>query len=167
MVSHLNSFKYVEKYGEFLQTPFQTFEVIPQTTPVNKATPTIPKVTRIPPRMASLKDARVVVEEGGDTIQGQLPNIPYKSDKFGLGFTSEAQRAIRRARANSGRPSFCINNNGVCKNQVNTVEDTDSDCDIDSWIFPTTGNGLNFWKAENFFPDSATHEFDPFIVFLS
>ena len=63
--------------------------------------------------MASLKDAKVVVEEGGGTVWGQLSNIPYNCNKFGLGFTSEAQRVVRRARANSGRPPFHINSNRV------------------------------------------------------
>ena len=90
MVSYLNSFKYVEMDGEFLETPCQTFEVAPQTTLVAKAAPTIPKVIRISPRMESLKDIKAVVEEGDNTIWGQFPDIPYKSDKFGLGFTLEA-----------------------------------------------------------------------------
>ena len=47
--------------------------------------------------MASLKDAKVVIEEYGCTIWGQLPDIPYKYDKFGLGFSSGAQRDVRRA----------------------------------------------------------------------
>ena len=64
MVSHLNSFKYVEMDREFIDTPYQTFEVIPQTTPVDKAAPSVPKVTRIPLKMASLKDTKAVVEEG-------------------------------------------------------------------------------------------------------
>ena len=54
--------------------------------------------------MASLKDIKVVVEEGGGSVWGQLPNIPYKSDKFCLGFTLEAQRVVCHARDNSGRP---------------------------------------------------------------
>ena len=90
MVSHLNSFKYVEMDGEFIESPCQTFEVIPPTIIIAKATPSTPKITKDPPRMASLKDARVIVEEGGCTILGQLPDIPYKSNKFGLGFISEA-----------------------------------------------------------------------------
>ena len=49
--------------------------------------------------MASLRDAKAVVEEGGCTIWVQLPDIPYKYDKFGLGFTSGAQKSVRRARA--------------------------------------------------------------------
>ena len=65
--------------------------------------------------MASLKDAKAIIEEGGGTIWGQLPDIPYKSDKFGLGFTLDSQRVVHHARANSGRPPFRINNNGVHK----------------------------------------------------
>ena len=49
--------------------------------------------------MSSLKDTKAVVEEGRCTIWGQLPDIPYKSDKFGLGFTSTGQKVVRRARA--------------------------------------------------------------------
>ena len=101
--------------------------------------------------MASLKDARAIVEEGGCTIWVQLPDIPYKSEKFGMGFTSKAQRVVRCARANFRIPPLCINNNGVHKNQFNTVENADSDCDIDSWIFPTTGSGLNNLKDEKIY----------------
>ena len=64
-VSHLNSFWYVEMDGEFILTPCQTFEVIPPASTEDVSS--IPKVTRVPPRMASLKDAKVVVEEGGCT----------------------------------------------------------------------------------------------------
>ena len=88
MVSHLNSIIYVEMDMEFIVTPCQNFEVIPQT--ATEDVSAIPKVTRVPPIMASLKDARIVVEEGGCTTWGQLLEIPYKSDKFGLGFTAEA-----------------------------------------------------------------------------
>ena len=151
MVSHLNSFKYVERDGEFVKNPCQNFEVVSQITPIDKDTHVVPK-------MASLKDARVVVKEDGCTIWGQLPDIPYKYDKFGLGFTSQAQWVVRRARANYGRPPFCINHNGVHNNQVNTVEDADSDCDIDSWIFPTTCGGLNNWKTEDFIPISFSQD---------
>ena len=93
--------------------------------------------------MASLKDARAVVEEGGCTIWGQLPDIPYKSNKFGLGFTTEAQRAVRRTRA--GGPSLRINNH-----RVNAVEDNDGSSDMDEWIFPTISDGLNNWEAKDF-----------------
>ena len=87
MVSHLNSFWYVEMDGEFIETPCQTFEVI---SPASfKYVSTIPKTTRVPHNTASLKYAKATIEEGGCTIWGQLPDIPYKSDKFGLGFTAE------------------------------------------------------------------------------
>ena len=96
MIIHLNSFRYVELDGEFIETTFQHFEEVPQDVAVTKA---VPNITRPPLRMSSLKDAKAVVEEGGCTIWGQLLDIPYKSDKFGLGFTSIAQKVVRRARA--------------------------------------------------------------------
>ena len=67
------------------------------TVAVTKTVSKIPKITRPSLKMSSLKDAKAVIEEGGCTIWGQLPDIPYKSDKFGLGFTSGAQKVVRRA----------------------------------------------------------------------
>ena len=93
MIIHLNSFRYVELDGEFIETPFQHFEEVPQDIAVTKV---VPKITRPSLRMSSLKDAKAVVEEGGCTIWGQIPDIPYKSDKFGLGFSSSAQKVVRR-----------------------------------------------------------------------
>lgn len=74
--------------GEFLKTPCQTFEFLPQNVPATKPTPIVPKVTRIPWTMASLKEARVVVGEGGCTVWGQLHDVPYEYDKFGVSFNS-------------------------------------------------------------------------------
>ena len=96
-----------------------------------------------PMKMASLKDARAVIEEGGCTNWGQLPDFMHKTDKFGLGFTTGAQRAVRRARI--GRPPLHISNQGV-----NAIEDSEEDSDIDSWIYPTTNGGLNNWTAKDF-----------------
>ena len=75
--------------------------------------------------MASLKDDRDVVEEDGCTTWGQLPDISYKYEKFGLSFTVEAQKAVRRTWA--GRPPFRISKNGL-----NAIEDADCDYDLDS-----------------------------------
>ena len=91
MVSHLNTFKYVEMDGEFIETPCQTFEVVPPT----KIATAVPKVARTPSTMASLKDAQAVVEDGGSPIWGQLPDIPHQFHKLGLGFTSQAQKAVK------------------------------------------------------------------------
>ena len=105
MVIHLNSFRYVEMDDEFIETPCQNFEEVPQTVAATKTTASVPKTTRPPLKMASLKDAKAVVEEGGCIIWGQLLDIPYKSNKFGLGFTSGAQRVVRRARAGGPPPT--------------------------------------------------------------
>ena len=60
MVSHLNSFRYVEMDGEFIETPCQNFEEVPQ----NLASTEV--ATNKPPlKMASLKDVRAAIEEGG------------------------------------------------------------------------------------------------------
>ena len=128
----------MEMDGEFIETPCQTFEVISPA--AIKDVSAILKTTRVPHKMASLKDAKATIEESGSKIWGQLPNIPFKSRKFGLGFTVEGQRVVRRAHV--GRPLFLISNNGV-----NYIEDTNSDYDFSSWIFPTVGDGLEKWKA--------------------
>ena len=70
MASHLNSFRYAEMDGEFIKTPCQHFEEVPQTVAATKTISQVPKITRPPLKMASLKDAKVVVEEGGCTIWG-------------------------------------------------------------------------------------------------
>ena len=107
----------------------------------------VPKIIRPPLKMSSLKDAWAVVEEGGCTIWGQLPDFPYKIDKFGLGFTSGDQRVVRRGRA--GGTPVSIHNRGV-----NSIEDSEEDSDIDSWIYPTSNGGLNNWTARDFIPVS-------------
>ena len=120
--------------GEFFETPCQAFDTVPWVTPVDS--PVTPEVTQAPPRMASLKDAQTTVEEGGSAIWGQLPDLPFKYDKTGLGFTTKGQKMIRRERA--GKLPFHISKNGV-----HAIEDDDSDFDINNWIFPTPDNGLS------------------------
>ena len=97
--------------------------------------------------MASLKDARAVVEEGGYTNQGQLPDFTHKNDKFGLGFTLRDQRAVRHARA--GGPPLHISNQ-----RINAIECSEEDSDIDRWIYPTTNDGPSNWMARDFIPVS-------------
>ena len=45
---------------KFIETPCQTFEVIPPA--ATEDVSAIPKVTRAPPRMASLKDDKATIE---------------------------------------------------------------------------------------------------------
>ena len=93
--------------------------------------------------MSSLKDAKAVIEEGGSIIWGQLPDFPYKSDKFGLGFTSSAQKVVRRARA--GGPPVKITHHGV-----NALEDSKEESSLEDWIFPTVDGGLCNWEGKDF-----------------
>src|ERR1051325_4061344 len=135
--------------GEFIETPCQAFEAIPRVMPVDS--PVTPEVAKVPPRMASLKDAQAAVEEGDSTIWGHLPDLPFKSDKTGLGFTIKGHKMIRRERA--GQLPFRISKDGV-----HAIEDSDSDFDISEWIFPTPDNGLNNWKTEDVIPISFRQE---------
>ena len=98
-------------------------------------------------QMASLKDARAAIEKGGCANWGQLPDFAHKTDKFGLGFTVEAQRVVRRARI--GRPPMRITNP-----KVNAIEDDDEESEFDSWIYPTTDGGLSNWTTKEFVPIS-------------
>ena len=62
MISHLNSFWYVEMDKEFIETPCQDSEVISLV--VVEDVTAITKTTRVPHKMASLKDAKATIEEG-------------------------------------------------------------------------------------------------------
>ena len=95
--------------------------------------------------MASLKDARAVIEKGECANWGRLPDFTPKTDKFGLGFTAEAQRVVRKARI--GRPLVFITNPGV-----NAIEDDVEESEFDSWIYPTTDNGPSNWTEKDFTP---------------
>ena len=103
------------------------------------------KVVKATPKMVSVKDARVEIEEGNCDTWGQLLDIPFKEDKFGLGFTAEAQRAVCKARI--GRPPVFITNP-----RVNAVEDEVEESEFDSWIYPTTDSGPSNWTAKDFTP---------------
>ncbi|XP_058761629.1 uncharacterized protein LOC131635043 [Vicia villosa] len=140
VVSYVNEYKYVEVNGEFIETPYQTFELVPQVVSAAKHTSTVHKVTRIPLTMASLKDAKAVVEEGGCTIWGQLIDVPYRFDKLGLGCTTGTRKSNYHTRP-GGLMSHFISKG------VNDLEDGESNCDLDKWIFPTLDNGLNNWKT--------------------
>ena len=74
-----------------------------------------------------------------------LPDFTPKTDKFGLGFTAEAQKAVRKARI--GRPPVLITNPGV-----NAIEDEADEFEFDSWIYPTTNGGPSNWTAKDFTP---------------
>ena len=97
--------------------------------------------------MSSLKDARAVIEKGECANWGRLPDFTPKIDKFGLGFTVEAQRAVRKARI--GRPPVFITNLGV-----NAIGDDDEveESEFDRWIYPTTDGGLTNWTAKDHIP---------------
>ena len=68
----------MELDGEFIETPFQHFEEVPQTVAVTKVVSQVPKITRPPLNMSSLKDAKAVIEEGG-ALFGDNSQISHTS----------------------------------------------------------------------------------------
>ena len=86
--------------GEFIETPFQHFEKVPQTLASAET-----MIEGSPMKMASLKDARAVIEKAECANWGRRPDFTQKTNRFGLGFTAEAQRVVRRARI-GGPPLF-------------------------------------------------------------
>ena len=76
------SFCYVEVEGEIHETPFQAFEIVHT---VN--IPPLVQKRKLETFMPSLKDARVVVENGNPEGWGQVLDVTPKFNKFGLGFS--------------------------------------------------------------------------------
>ena len=137
MISHLNSFRYVELDGEFIETPFQHFEEVSPKVAVAKTMTDVPIITKPVSRMSSLKDGEAVIKEGGSTVWGKLPDFPYKTDKFGLGFTAASHKAVHRSWA--GGPPLKIAHYGVHALE----EDGEDKNNFEDWIFPTVEGGLN------------------------
>ena len=65
MISHLNSFRYVEVDGEFIETPFQHFEEVSPEVAIARAVAEVPKQVA---RMAYLKDAKAAMKEGKSKV---------------------------------------------------------------------------------------------------
>ena len=63
MVSHLNSFKYLEMDGEFIETLCEAFKVVPPMISVTKCSSEESKAVKVVPKMVSVKDACTVIEE--------------------------------------------------------------------------------------------------------
>ena len=63
MISHLNSFRYMELDGEFIETPFQHFEEVSPEVAVAKTMTDVPIISKPVYLMESLKDAEAVVKE--------------------------------------------------------------------------------------------------------
>ena len=74
-----------------------------------------------------------------------LPDFTQKNDKFGLGFTAEAQRAVRKEKIRKA-PVF------ISSSRVNSIEEDVEEAEFDSWIYPTTSNGPSNWTTKDFTP---------------
>ena len=83
MVSHLNSFKYVEMHGDFIGTPCQDFEVVPPMVAATKISSDISKADEVVPRMVSLKDSCAVVEDEAVLFGDNFPTFCLKQTSLG------------------------------------------------------------------------------------
>src|ERR1044072_5099710 len=97
--------------------------------------------------MASLKDAKAVVEAGHPEGWGSVVEVAPKFNKFGLGFEPVLHHQILKA-PNLATP-VRFSNAGIGSRQTNAVDDSDNEFDIDRWIRPSVPSmELNNWTSE-------------------
>ena len=78
MISHINSFRYVELDGEFIETPFQHFEEVSPEVAVAKTMGEVPIAPKHVSRMVSLKDAEAVIKEWRMHYMGTTSRHPLQ-----------------------------------------------------------------------------------------
>ena len=150
MVSYLNSFKYVKIDGEFIETPCQAFEVVPPMVAATKCSSDESKAVKATPKMVSVKEFHAEMEEGNCDTWGKLLDIPFKVDKFSLGFTVKAQKEVRYARTR--KPPLRIGSY-----TVNSMGDSDEEAAFEDWVYSTTTK-LKNWHTKDFVPISFIEE---------
>lgn len=107
--------------------------------------------------MASLKDAKAVVEAGRPEGWGRVVEVEPKFDKFGLGFDPVLCRQILKV-PNLATP-VRFSNASIGSGQANAVDDSDNEFDIDKWIRPSVpGMELNNWTLEDCVPVTMVKE---------
>ncbi|XP_050919820.1 uncharacterized protein LOC127137396 [Lathyrus oleraceus] len=125
-VSQLSSFKYVEMDGEIFETPSQAFETV-------KVENSVFAKREKKPSIASYKQVVKVVKSGEAPGWGRVLDVAVNEDKFGIGY--------QLGRGSSGqdkgrRQPFTFTSAGMLDpGRICAVgEETDSDCELDSWI---------------------------------
>ena len=107
--------------------------------------------------MASLRDAKAVVEVGRPEGWGSVVEVAPKFNKFGLGFDPVLHRQLLKA-SNLATPMKFSSSN-IIPRQANEVDDLDNEFDIDKWIRPNVpGLELNNWTSEDCVPVTMVKE---------
>ena len=107
--------------------------------------------------MASLRDAKDVVEAGRPEGWGSVVEVAPKFNKFGLGFDPILRRQVLKA-PNLATP-VRFSSAGIGSGQANAVDDSDNEFDIDKWIRPSVpGMELNNWTSEDCVPVTMAEE---------
>ncbi|KAI5389240.1 hypothetical protein KIW84_074773 [Lathyrus oleraceus] len=127
-VSHLSSFKYVEMDSEIFETPCQAFETV-------KVENAIFAWKEKKSSIASYKQVAEVVRSGEAPGWGRMIDITVKGDRFGVGYQSgQGSSGQNRGRR---QPFMFTSAKMLDPDRVCVVgEETDSDCELDSWIKP-------------------------------
>ncbi|XP_050897782.1 uncharacterized protein LOC127104649 [Lathyrus oleraceus] len=140
-VSQLSSFKYVEMDGEIFETPSQAFETV-------KVENAVFAEREKKSSIASYKQDVEVVKSGEAPGWGRVIDVVVKEDKFGIGYQSgQGSSGQNKGR----RQPFTFTSAGMLDpGRICAVgEETDSDCELDSWIKPCIpGMEIQNWKAE-------------------
>ena len=132
MVSHLNSFRYVEVEGEYHETPFQAFEAVHMI----KA-PQVENQRKSESSIFSYKDAQAVVEAGDPEGWGHVLEVKPKFDKHCLGFRP-SQPGMAPKAANLHTPIKFASGGIIHDGHANAIgAEEDSDCDFENWIRPS------------------------------
>src|ERR1051325_9583932 len=107
--------------------------------------------------MASLKDAKAVVEAGCPEGWGRVVEVSPKFNKFGLGFDPVLRHQILKA--SNLAISVRFSSAGISSGQANAVDDSYNEFDVDKWIRPSVpGMELNNWTSEDCVPVTMVKE---------
>lgn len=85
MVSHLESFLYIEGEGQIKEIPFQSFEVVN----VEMVCPIWDETKKAEFPMASLQDALIIIPNEHPLDWGMMLELPTNKDRTSLGYNTQ------------------------------------------------------------------------------
>ncbi|XP_050916439.1 uncharacterized protein LOC127131569 [Lathyrus oleraceus] len=149
VISHLNSFRYVEVEGEIHETPFQAFDVVHAIK--------IPHVEekKLEISMSSFKQAQAIMESGHPEGWGRVLELPTQKDKCGLGFKfdqewmNQKKNSTPETQQATGPIKFIIAGKNKEEDICAVEDEVDNDYDLETWIHPIViGQELSNWTSE-------------------
>lgn len=137
VISHLNSFRYIEVEGEIHETPFQAFDIVHAIK--------IPHVEekKLEISMSSFKQAQAVVEFGHPEGWCRVLELPTQKDKCGLGFKfdqewrNQKNNSTPETQQATGPIKFISVGKSKEEDACAVEDEMDNDYDLETWIHPT------------------------------